>query len=331
MNTPLSKPSKSMPQAQQGGKLPQGRNSSGNRQQANGPARSGGLIGEAMSKGGKVKKKQSLILPILLVAVGCVVFMFAAWSAVNSPVLASILSLSSAPQQEQRAPAQSFAQVNIAKPTYTPAGLQPVAQALLPRATFTAMPTATLTQDPQPNVASLLPTRIPTETPFVEIVPPPAEVISESVVIFAEIIPDTPTPEYVAPPTVAVYVPPQVTGNGGERWIDVDLSQQRLYAYEGDTLVNSFIVSTGTWQTPTVTGKYKVWIKLRSAKMSGPGYYLADVPFIMYFYKGYGIHGTYWHNNFGTPMSRGCVNMTIADAEWVYNFSSVGTVVNVHY
>jgi lipoprotein-anchoring transpeptidase ErfK/SrfK len=65
--------------------------------------------------------------------------------------------------------------------------------------------------------------------------------------------------------------------------------------------------------------------------MSGPGYYLPDVPYIMYFYKGYGLHGTYWHNNFGTPMSHGCVNLTIPDAAWLYNFSSVGTVVNVHY
>lgn len=111
----------------------------------------------------------------------------------------------------------------------------------------------------------------------------------------------------------------------------MDLSQQRVYAYEGDTVVNSFVVSTGTWQTPTVTGSYKVWIKLRSTAMSGPGHYLPDVPYTMYFYKGYGLHGTYWHNNFGTPTSHGCVNLSIPDAEWLYNFSSVGTVVNVHY
>jgi lipoprotein-anchoring transpeptidase ErfK/SrfK len=122
-----------------------------------------------------------------------------------------------------------------------------------------------------------------------------------------------------------------VASYDGEHWIDVDLSQQRVYAYAGDTVVNSFVVSTGTWQTPTVTGKYKVWIKLRSTDMSGPGYYVPDVPYVMYFYKGYGLHGTYWHNNFGTPMSHGCVNLTIPDAEWLYNFSSVGTVVNVHY
>ncbi|MCJ7432310.1 MAG: L,D-transpeptidase, partial [Anaerolineales bacterium] len=77
--------------------------------------------------------------------------------------------------------------------------------------------------------------------------------------------------------------------------------------------------------------KYKVWIKLRSSDMSGPGYYLPDVPYIMYFYGDYGLHGTYWHNNFGTPMSHGCVNLSISDAAWIYDFSREGTVVNVHY
>ncbi len=111
----------------------------------------------------------------------------------------------------------------------------------------------------------------------------------------------------------------------------LNLSQQMLYAYAGDTVVNSFLVSTGTWLTPTVTGKYRVWVKLLASDMSGADYYLPGVPYVMYFYKDYGIHGTYWHNNFGTPMSHGCVNLSIPDAEWVYNFSTVGTVVNVHY
>lgn len=304
--------------AQQNGKMQQSESGSGNQDQANGPAR-------GVSKGGK--KKKNLILPILLVVMGCAVFLFAAWSAVNSPVLASILNISSAPQQVQKAPVQSFAQVDIAKPTYTPIGGQSVAQVIPPTATLTSIPEVTA----QPNLDVIVQ---PTNTLYVE--PATAtsvpQVAGEASVISAEIIPDTPTPEYVAPATAVANVPPAVyTGNGGERWIDVDLSEQRLYAYEGDVLVNSFIVSTGTWQTPTVTGSYKVWVKLRSAAMSGPGYYLPDVPYIMYFYGDYGIHGTYWHNNFGTPMSHGCVNLSTPDAEWVYNFSKVGTVVNVHY
>ena len=63
--------------------------------------------------------------------------------------------------------------------------------------------------------------------------------------------------------------------------------------------------------------------------MTGPDYSLQDVPYVMYFYKDYGLLGTYWHNNFGTPMSHGCVNLQTNDAKWLYNFASVGTVVRV--
>ncbi len=285
-------------------------------------------VGGSSSRNGKPAKAQSkkrnFILPILLVITGCAVFLFAAWSAVRSPVLASIINGSNAPQIEARAPGESFAQVYIAKPTYTPVGSEPIAQQQV-------QPTATFTQISQPVV--VIP---PTDIPATEVVVQPtatteAVAVVETGVAVAEaaIIPDTPTPEYVEPTAVA-YVPPVSSPGNGVPWFDVDLSDQRMYAYEGDTLVRTFVVSTGTWQTPTVTGKFKVWIKLRSAPMSGPGYYLPDVPYIMYFYGDYGIHGTYWHNNFGVPMSHGCVNLSIADAEWAYNFASVGTVVNVH-
>jgi lipoprotein-anchoring transpeptidase ErfK/SrfK len=117
----------------------------------------------------------------------------------------------------------------------------------------------------------------------------------------------------------------------GEKWIDINLSEQRIYAYKGSNLIASFLVSTGTWLHPTPVGQYAVYIKLRYTDMSGPGYYLPDVPYTMYFYSGYGIHGTYWHNNFGTPMSHGCVNMLTSEAEWLFNWSYVGILVNIHY
>ena len=280
-------------------------------------------------------KRRNYLFPILLIMMGCAVFLFAAWSAVTSPALASILNISTSPVA-QPARLQSFAQVNIPKPTYTPqsGGQESVAQAdlILPTTvsidTPIPQPTAELNVvQPQSDVPVL---ELPTNTPYL----PPAPVLPDPLetpgVASVEIVPDTPTSEYVAA-TVAPYTPPQVASYNGEHWIDVDLSQQRVYAYSGSDVVNSFVVSTGTWQTPTVTGKFKVWIKLRFTDMSGPGYYLPDVPYTMYFYKGYGLHGTYWHNNFGTPMSHGCVNLSIPDAGWLYDFSAVGTVVNVHY
>ena len=99
----------------------------------------------------------------------------------------------------------------------------------------------------------------------------------------------------------------------------------------GDQIQQSFRVSTGKWGTPTVTGVFRIYVKYRYATMSGVGYYLPNVPYVMYFYKGFGLHGTYWHNNFGTPTRHGCVNMRTDDAGWLFGWASVGTVVNVHY
>jgi len=115
------------------------------------------------------------------------------------------------------------------------------------------------------------------------------------------------------------------------RWIDVDLSAQRLTAYAGNTPVRSTLVSTGLSRTPTPTGRYRIYVKYVSTLMSGPGYYLPNVPYTMYFYRGYGLHGTYWHSNFGRPMSHGCVNLPTPEARWLFNWASVGTLVNIHY
>lgn len=115
-----------------------------------------------------------------------------------------------------------------------------------------------------------------------------------------------------------------------ERWIDIDISEQTLRAFEGDELVRTFRVSTGTWRHPTVIGQFNIWIKFRHDDMRGPGYFFEDVPYTMYFHESYGIHGTYWHNKFGTPMSHGCVNLKIKDAAWLFEFASVGTLVYVH-
>jgi L,D-transpeptidase-like protein len=112
--------------------------------------------------------------------------------------------------------------------------------------------------------------------------------------------------------------------------IYIDLARQRLYAYEGKNKVFDFLVSTGKWgRTPT--GVFNIWIKLRYTTMSGGSqalgtyYYLPNVPFVMFFYNdqipqyiGYGIHGTYWHDNFGHPMSHGCINMRNEDVEKLY-------------
>jgi lipoprotein-anchoring transpeptidase ErfK/SrfK len=208
--------------------------------------------------------------------------------------------------------------------TYTPT----VTQTSTPTFTLTPSPTSTNTLTPTPSqtptdTATLSPSPTNTETPTYTPSPIPTET-------------NTPLPtatrtsaEERSDNSVEVYLPAGV--NKGEVWIDVDLTNQQLRVYKGKNLLNSYIVSTGTWRTPTVTGQYRIYVKYLSADMAGPGYYLPDVPYIMYFYEGYGIHGTYWHNNFGTPMSHGCVNLRTDNAEWVYNVANIGTVVNIHY
>jgi len=233
-------------------------------------------------------------IPVSLIAlfILCILVAFFAWSGGVSPALAS---LGIAPTE---AHLQIAGQAEIFKPTYT--------------FTPTDTPTATPTFTPSPTPTS---TPTPTDTPTPTITPIPLPT-------------NTPEPLYL--PTAVIYNPPNA-GSAGERWVDVDLTNQMVYAYEGNTMVNSFLVSTGTWQYPTVVGQYNIYIKLRYSDMAGPGYYLPNVPYTMYFYKGYALHGTYWHSNFGTPMSHGCVNLSIPDSEWLFNFASVGTLVNVHY
>ncbi len=124
---------------------------------------------------------------------------------------------------------------------------------------------------------------------------------------------------------------PDETTNGNDFWIEIDLTNQILYAYRDNQLISGFKVSTGTISHKTVTGTFKIFSKYPAITMTGPGYDLPDVPFSMFFYKGYAIHGTYWHHNFGTPMSHGCVNMNTVDAAWIYENAPVGTYVMVHY
>jgi LysM repeat protein len=115
------------------------------------------------------------------------------------------------------------------------------------------------------------------------------------------------------------------------RWIDINLSKQRLTAYQGKTAVFSTLVSTGVAGRLTPVGRFAVRTKLRAQTMSGPGYYLPNVPYVMYFVGAYAIHGTYWHKNFGHPMSHGCVNLPTSGAGWLYSWASIGTPVVTHY
>lgn len=114
-----------------------------------------------------------------------------------------------------------------------------------------------------------------------------------------------------------------------ERYIEVDLSEQKLWAWDGDKLFLESLVSTGLPWWPTPTGEFRVWVKLRATRMEGGEgryyYNLPNVPYVMYFenedlpgWRGYGLHGAYWHNDFGATHSHGCVNLPVEVAEKLY-------------
>jgi len=123
---------------------------------------------------------------------------------------------------------------------------------------------------------------------------------------------------------------PEEVAQGNTFWIEVDLNSQTLSAYRGSQIINTFLISSGTRAFPTVTGTYRIYAKYSQYTMRGPDYDLPDVPYSMFFYKGYSIHGTYWHDDFGMQMSRGCVNMKTEEAAWIYENAPVGTYVFIH-
>ncbi len=120
----------------------------------------------------------------------------------------------------------------------------------------------------------------------------------------------------------------------GEKWVQVSLGQQYATAWQGDTVVWQGYVSTGREGFETPTGTFHILTKLESQTMEGviggEYYNVPNVPWVMYFTDlGHALHGTYWHNNFGTPMSHGCVNLPMDVAEWMYQWAPVGTRVEI--
>jgi hypothetical protein len=126
-------------------------------------------------------------------------------------------------------------------------------------------------------------------------------------------------------------------GVDSDKWISINLYEQSLAAYEGGQLVFATTISSGRRGAWTQPGLFRVWARLDFDTMtggvaseSGSGYYYLEyVPWVMYFDQARALHGTYWHDKFGTPTSRGCVNMSIADAHWLYSFATIDTWVYV--
>ena len=123
----------------------------------------------------------------------------------------------------------------------------------------------------------------------------------------------------------------------GDKEVVVSLGAQRLWAYEGEQSILATFVSTGTAETPEVAtpiGQWRILVKLPMETMTGTvngePYQVEDVPYVMYFTdEGHALHGTYWHYNFGAPMSHGCVNLPMDVAEWMYRWAPEWTAVTI--
>lgn len=196
------------------------------------------------------------------------------------------------------------------------------------------------TPEPTPTTGPTQ-TPLPTATPTTPALQP--KNIAASKVVAAGWTP-TPLPTHTPTPTPTL-VPTAVVDNYAnltwpsvgpqEQWIDVNLTTQTLTAYTGQTPIMVTAISSGLAPNYTVTGQFRIYYRLESQTMDGTrlgfDYVTPNVPHVQYFYGDFALHGAYWHNNFGQPMSHGCVNLSLNDAKWLYDWASYGTLVNVHY
>lgn len=129
--------------------------------------------------------------------------------------------------------------------------------------------------------------------------------------------------------------PPE--GVDSDRWIEINLYQQILSVYEGGQLLFATLVSTGIEPIYTRPGVFQIYEKKPLETMQGAFmidrsdfYYLEDVPWTMYFDQSRAMHAAYWRTHFGFPQSHGCVNLSPADANWLYHWAEEGDYVWVH-
>ncbi len=144
--------------------------------------------------------------------------------------------------------------------------------------------------------------------------------------------PARPSQSLVSRPPISAPIPaaPIVKRSPKRRWIEIDLSRQQLTAWEDQVAVYRTPISSGKMESPTREGKFQIQSMHLSSPMSGAGYNVPDVPYTLYYSGHYAIHGAYWHDRFGTPVSRGCVNLPLAAADWLFGWANLDMEVVIH-
>ncbi len=132
------------------------------------------------------------------------------------------------------------------------------------------------------------------------------------------------------------YNPTPPRGVTGGRWVEINTGRQTVAVYENNRLIFAALVATGIQKLATRPGVFAAYKKVQAEHMttslvSDPNdfYYLESVPWTVYFDEGRAVHGIYWRTNLGRPASHGCVNMTIADSRWLYEWVKEGDPVYV--
>jgi lipoprotein-anchoring transpeptidase ErfK/SrfK len=148
------------------------------------------------------------------------------------------------------------------------------------------------------------------------------------------VAPDEWLPHNVVARVVPNTKPPE--GVTGDRWIEVNLYEQTIAIYDHRELVFATLIASGLEPYWTRPGLFKIYNKLEYGPMSGSfeadhsdAYYLEDVPWTMYYDEARALHGAYWRANLGFPQSHGCVNLSVGDAHWIYNWANLGDWVYV--
>ncbi|MCO5216046.1 MAG: L,D-transpeptidase [Thermomicrobiales bacterium] len=166
---------------------------------------------------------------------------------------------------------------------------------------------------------------------------PVGEILAQKYDIATDPSPQGDIPTYAE----SLFIPPIKTFDGyvyggGQVWVDINLSWQYMTIFQGDRVLYELYISSGRSGFDTPTGTFYVLTMYPSDDMEGvlggEYYNVPSVPDVLYFTnEGHAIHGTYWHNNFGTPMSHGCINMPEWAAEYLYNIAYIGMPVVIHY
>lgn len=146
-------------------------------------------------------------------------------------------------------------------------------------------------------------------------------------------------PDEWVPAKYVARVVPNTTPPAGipsDRWIEVNLLDQTLAVYDKQQLVFATMIASGADPFWTRPGIFQIYEKKDTTPMSGSfeanqsdAYYLEDVPWTMYFDKARALHGAYWRAKMGFPQSHGCVNLTVGDSHWLYNWAQLGDWVYV--